>query len=77
MPFTTRERRDARRRTWASSATTAALITAIRAQHLGAVIGSTPALMDAPSLDPPPDDDYGVPDATGDVCRRPQGSARA
>jgi hypothetical protein len=39
------------------------LITAIRAQPLGAVIGSTPALMDAPSLDPPPDDDYGWPDS--------------
>ena len=35
------------------------LITFVRAQPLGAVIGSTPAFMDAPSLDPPPDDDYG------------------
>ena len=42
-----------------------ALITSVRAQPLGAVIGSTPALMDAPSLDPPPDDDYGFPDSTG------------
>ena len=41
------------------------LITTIRAQGLGAIIGSTPALMDAPSLDPPPDDDYGRPDAPG------------
>ena len=41
------------------------LITSIRAQPLGAVIGSTPALMDAPSLDPPPDDDYGFPNSTG------------
>lgn len=35
------------------------LIPYIRSQPLGAVIGSTPAIMDAPSLDPPPDDDYG------------------
>ncbi len=42
-----------------------ALITSVRAQALGAVIGSTPALMDAPSLDPPPDDDYGFPASTG------------
>ena len=43
----------------------AALISMVRAQPLGAVIGSTPALMDPPSLDPPPDDDYGRSDATG------------
>jgi hypothetical protein len=43
--------------------TTAALITAIRAQNIGAIIGSTPAVMDVPSLDPPPDDDYGRADA--------------
>ena len=42
-----------------------ALITAVRSQPLGAIIGSTPALMDAPSLDPPPDEDYGWPDGTG------------
>ena len=41
------------------------LITTIRAQPLGAMIGSTPALMDAPSLDPPPDNDYGFPDSIG------------
>ena len=41
------------------------LIAAVRAQPLGAVIGSTPALMDAPSLDPPPDVDYGFPDSVG------------
>ncbi|MEO6212115.1 MAG: hypothetical protein ABIP65_00685 [Vicinamibacterales bacterium] len=41
------------------------LITFVRAQPLGAVIGSTPAIMDVPSLDPPPDDDYGFPDAAG------------
>ena len=38
---------------------TTALIDMVRSQPLGAIIGSTPALMDAPSLDPPPDDDYG------------------
>ncbi|MEO5896139.1 MAG: hypothetical protein ABIS06_10590, partial [Vicinamibacterales bacterium] len=41
------------------------LITLVRAQPLGAVIGSTPAIMDVPSLDPPPDDDYGYADASG------------
>lgn len=45
-----------------TSATTNALITAVRAQNIGAIIGSTPAIMDAPSLDPPPDDDYGRAD---------------
>jgi hypothetical protein len=44
---------------------TTALINLVRAQPLGAIIGSTPALMDPPSLDPPPDDDYGRVDATG------------
>ena len=44
---------------------TAALISLVRSQPLGAVIGSTPALMDAPSLDPPPDTDYGRNDGTG------------
>jgi hypothetical protein len=34
------------------------LIDYIRQQPLGAVVGSTPALMDAPSLDPPPDAIY-------------------
>jgi hypothetical protein len=48
-----------------TSATTSALISAIRAQPIGAVIGSTPAIMDVPSLDPPPDDDYGRADAAG------------
>jgi Tfp pilus tip-associated adhesin PilY1 len=37
----------------------------VRSQPLGAVIGSTPAIMDVPSLDPPPDDDYGYSDGTG------------
>lgn len=41
---------------------TDALITAVRAQKIGAIVGSTPALMDPPSLDPPPDDEYGRPD---------------
>ena len=39
------------------------LISFVRAQPLGAIIGSTPALMDPPSLDPPPDNDYGRTDA--------------
>ena len=43
---------------------TSTLISWVRAQPLGAVIGSTPALMDAPSLDPPPDTDYGRSDGT-------------
>ena len=42
-----------------------ALITLVRAQALGAIIGSTPALMDVPSLDPPPDEDYGFADSVG------------
>jgi hypothetical protein len=46
-----------------TSATTNALITSVRAQNIGALIGSTPAIMDVPSLDPPPDDDYGRADA--------------
>jgi PQQ enzyme-like repeat protein len=44
---------------------TSTLISLVRAQPLGAVIGSTPALMDPPSLDPPPDTDYGRSDGTG------------
>ena len=34
-----------------------AVITSIRSMPLGAIIDSTPAIMNAPSLDPPPDDD--------------------
>ena len=34
------------------------LINTIRALPLGAMVDSTPAIMDAPSLDPPPDADY-------------------
>ncbi|HVL70103.1 MAG TPA: hypothetical protein VM364_22780 [Vicinamibacterales bacterium] len=41
------------------------LIRFVREQPLGAVIGSTPAIMDVPSLDPPPDDAYGFADAPG------------
>lgn len=41
------------------------LITMVRAQGIGAIIGSTPALMDVPSLDPPPDEDYGFADSVG------------
>lgn len=48
-----------------SGADTTTLIDLVRNQPLGAVIGSTPALMDPPSLDPPPDDDYGRVDAPG------------
>ncbi|HET9371633.1 MAG TPA: hypothetical protein VFO19_15335 [Vicinamibacterales bacterium] len=43
----------------------AKLIPLIRSQAIGAVIGSTPALMDPPSLDPAPDADYGASDSTG------------
>ena len=39
------------------------VINFVRSQALGAVIGSTPAMMDVPSLDPPPDEDYGYSDA--------------
>jgi hypothetical protein len=42
-----------------------ALISFVRSQPIGAVIGSTPAIMDPPSLDPPPDSDYGFPDSVG------------
>lgn len=41
------------------------VINLVRSQALGAVIGSTPALMDVPSLDPPPDEAYGFPDSAG------------
>ena len=39
-------------------AATEKLITFIRQQPLGAIVGSTPAIMDPPSLDPPPDAIY-------------------
>ena len=41
------------------------VISYVRALPIGAIVGSTPALMDAPSLDPPPDDDYGRVGAAG------------
>ncbi len=41
------------------------LISFVRSQPLGAIVGSTPALMDPPSLDPPPDDAYGHANAVG------------
>jgi hypothetical protein len=43
----------------------AELIPFIRSLPIGAIVGSTPALMDPPSLDPPPDTDYGNRDAAG------------
>jgi hypothetical protein len=39
------------------------LIEHVRRLPLGAIVSSTPAVMDPPSLDPPPDDDYGRPEA--------------
>ena len=45
------------------SSSAASVIDHVRRQALGAVIGSTPAMMDVPSLDPPPDEDYGYSDA--------------
>ncbi len=41
-----------------SASTASSLITYVRAQPLGAVVDSTPAVMDPPSLDPPPDESY-------------------
>jgi hypothetical protein len=41
------------------------LIPFVRSQPLGAVIGSMPAIMDPPSLDPPPDAEYGFPNSVG------------
>jgi hypothetical protein len=48
-----------------SSVGAATLINFLRALPLGAIVSSTPAIMDPPSLDPPPDDDYGRADAIG------------
>ena len=36
----------------------AAIVTAVRNQPFGAIVDSTPAIMNSPSLDPPPDDSY-------------------
>lgn len=44
--------------------TAANVISTLRGMPIGAVIGSTPALMDPPSLDPPPDAEYGRPDGS-------------
>jgi hypothetical protein len=41
------------------------LIPFVRGLPLGAIIGSTPAIMDPPSLDPAPDTDYGRAEASG------------
>ena len=49
-----------------------ALVEFVRRQPLGGVVGSTPALMDAPSLDPPPDADYGRPDGGDTYAGRHQ-----
>jgi hypothetical protein len=45
------------------------LIDLVRSQPLGAIVSSTPAVLDPPSLDPPPDADY-VPFATELKSRR-------
>ena len=45
------------------------VISMIRSQPIGAVIGSTPAIMDAPSLDPPPDEDYGYSDSVSGFAK--------
>ncbi len=42
-----------------STSAASTTIDTIRALPIGAIVGSTPAIMDAPSLDPPPDDQYG------------------
>jgi outer membrane protein assembly factor BamB len=41
-----------------NTADPAGLIQFVRGQPLGAIVGSTPATLDPPSLDPPPDRDY-------------------
>jgi hypothetical protein len=41
-----------------STSDTEGLIEFIRSQPLGPIVGSTPAIMDPPSLDPPPDAEY-------------------
>jgi hypothetical protein len=41
-----------------SEADATTLISYVRAQPLGAIVDSTPAVMDPPSLDPPPDNEY-------------------
>jgi hypothetical protein len=41
-----------------SSSEASTLISYVRNQPLGSIVDSTPALMDPPSVDPPPDEDY-------------------
>jgi hypothetical protein len=41
-----------------SEAEASAVIAYVRAQPLGAIVDSTPAVMDPPSVDPPPDNEY-------------------
>ncbi len=53
-----------------AAAATASIIGAVRAAGIGAIIGSTPAIMDPPSLDPPPDEDYGRSDAAATFAGR-------
>lgn len=43
-----------------TDADAASLIDFVRSEPLGAIIDSTPAVMDPPSLEPPPDADYGL-----------------
>jgi hypothetical protein len=44
--------------TYLNTSDVAGLIDFVRGQPIGAIVGSTPAILDAPSLDPPPDGDY-------------------
>ena len=46
------------------------LIPSVRSLPLGAVVGSTPAVMDPPSMEPPPDTAYGRPDGDGTYAAR-------
>ena len=69
IPFTTANEATLRPHMNDGSSVTA-LISFVRAQPLGAVIGSTPAIMDVPSLDPPPDEDYGYSDAAGTFANK-------
>ncbi|MBP1634535.1 MAG: hypothetical protein H6Q10_1109 [Acidobacteria bacterium] len=43
----------------------ATVINYVRSLPLGAIIGSTPAVMDPPSIEPPPDSAYGKPEGSG------------
>ncbi|MGE5815863.1 MAG: VWA domain-containing protein, partial [Acidobacteriota bacterium] len=53
-----------------SGYTASSVIGSIRSLPIGAVISSTPALMDPPSLDPPPDVDYGRADGSDTFAGR-------